>query len=659
MLNKKALRAFANSNPAPAIPPNHGLLYAQQVNHIVRTEVRNIDRRRTLIIYIYDRKQAENGNPVPVWTMFHAGDDYITLARCSEGSTRWREASFENLSKDYQFTGKCAFYSVKDQERVARYFHSEVPGFTPLIHAQYQILNRRQKERQRKRDKAVRDRMKNLHALPRNLATWAHRNVMPAYFFYDHAKKGKATGICSACGHETTLTGVKHNAKGVCPHCGRTLTMKPKGRIGRLFDRETFQVLQRTKAGELVVRIIKACCAYQGERPGTLVYENARQFFRLDPDGTVRCDSYYYAHSSNKWKQGDRPVMFPYQENFEAETCGHVYVENLPQALSGTPWAYCPIRQFYEQNHEPMQMYHFLIAHIGHPKLEHLVKVGFHTLVSDLVYRSYSGRPLDESQNRTHRLLGVGAEDVDFLRDLDVNRFALNIFQGYCRKNLKDRQRLLAWQMERNVQRDIDTALEYMTVHKFLRYVDEQFPLLKGRKGQYGGLRYDTMQAVVTEYKDYLEMCWKLRYDMKNSFVLFPADLQEAHDKAAHRVKIKADDIMRRDFKTAYQRIMGQLDYERDNMRIVYPASPDEIIEEGQILHHCVGGYVEKVAEMKCIILFLRRCEDVDKPFYTVEVRDRKVVQVRGMQNAGMTPEVKRFMDVWEQRVLQGRARAA
>ena len=70
-------------------------------------------------------------------------------------------------------------------------------------------------------------------------------------------------------------------------------------------------------------------------------------------------------------------------------------------------------------------------------------------------------------------------------------------------------------------------------------------------------------------------------------------------------------------------------------------------------MHHCVGNYVDSVAQHKSMILFLRRCEDVEKPFYTVEVKERKVVQVRGMQNADKTPAVERFIHSWERQVLQ------
>ena len=183
-----------------------------------------------------------------------------------------------------------------------------------------------------------------------------------------------------------------------------------------------------------------------------------------------------------------------------------------------------------------------------------------------------------------------------------------------------------------------------------------EWSFLQYRLTEYKARRYRSMQDIATEYKDYLDMCRRLDYDMKNSFVLYPKDLQKAHDRVRRRVRIKADSLLRRDFEAAMKAVSKHPDFEMDGLRIVVPSNPDEIIAEGNALHHCVGGYVERVAEKKCVILFLRRCEEVDKPFYTVEVRNRKAVQVRGMQNADMTPEVKRFMDRWERQVLMAAA---
>lgn len=116
---------------------------------------------------------------------------------------------------------------------------------------------------------------------------------------------------------------------------------------------------------------------------------------------------------------------------------------------------------------------------------------------------------------------------------------------------------------------------------------------------------------------------------------------------------MKENAKLRRNFKIAYQHIMQQLDFEWNGMKIVYPASPEEIIAEGHALHHCVGSYVDRVAKKECIILFLRLCEEATKPFYTIEVRNLEVVQVRGMKNDNATPMVQKFMEQWTSKVLQ------
>lgn len=175
----------------------------------------------------------------------------------------------------------------------------------------------------------------------------------------------------------------------------------------------------------------------------------------------------------------------------------------------------------------------------------------------------------------------------------------------------------------------------------------------------YDTLRYEDMQVLVSEYKDYLDMCNKLVYDMKNSFVLYPKDLQKSHDKVARRMKHKKDAKIKRSFTAVYKQLAGQLDFEKDGFKIVYPSTPDDVIKEGNALHHCVGSYTERVAGGECVILFLRKCSDEAKPFYTVEVREQKAVQVRGVGNCGMTPEVAAFIADWEQRVLSAQPASA
>ncbi len=652
-LDKRKCRKSAD--PGLKMAAGCGLLHAGQIDYIVRTAVKIIAHQKTLILYVYSRHQAVQGDFRPLWTVFQSKDDFITLARREDGSSAWRMSAFERLDSVWGFPGKCAFYSASDESRLCRYFkYPSGSGFRPLLKTQSDIREHRSRERQRIRENAIVERMSGVPALPRRLKSWIHKSVMPAYFFYDYKRGGKDVhGVCSACGHGIRLSGVKQGHRGTCPHCKQELIMKPRSRRGcRMTDRDTCQVIQNVGSGELVVRIIKAWYVYTGDTPEIRIYENSRQFIRRDSDGKILMECYHHCPDDGMltfWKSGERPRYAYWQYNFEADVCGHLYGGNLPAALDGTPWQYCPIGDFYDHYRSQIHAAPFLSAYLVHPRLEHLVKTGFYGMVSDMVYR-HGPVCLDEYQNRTHRILRVAAEDVGFLRELDTDLGMLDTFQGYT--GMKDRKRLFLWQIEHGVNRDILPILQYMTAHKFIRYMDGQYGCLHLRRTPYGGLRYKDMQGLVTEYRDYLDMCHKLDYDMKDSFILYPKDLQKSHDKMARRIKDKKDARVKREFTALYRQLSGQLDFEKDGLKIAYPGTPDDVIKEGQVLHHCVGGYVERVAGRECIILFLRRTSDESKPFYTIEVRGWRVVQVRGMKNCAMTPEVKAFITDWERNVL-------
>lgn len=653
-LNKKLCRKFAD--PGIIMPLNNGILHAEQILYIVCTAVKIIDRHKTLVLYIYDRENAAQGDFMPCMTMFHCQDDFITLELRDDGSTAWRTSAFDHLDMNWSLSDKSAFYSPKDEERVRKYFKTAKSGFKALTSAQDAVLLQRRLNRQRSKEKRILNRMAGIPALPRGLKGWINRSVMPAYFFYDYKRGGKdVPGVCSACGKAIVLSNVRHGNKAACPLCKHELIMKPRSRrSSSMYDRKTCQVIQHTGDDGLVVRIFKVYYSYQGDIPDIQIYENARQLIYKNTEGKICEESYYYSYKNGflltHWKKGERPKFSSWQECFEADTCGYVYTGNLPDAFAGTPWQYCPIKEFYSYWHEPMESLPFLAAYLNHPRLEHLTKTGFYPLVSDIVYR-HNGECLNETQNRTHQILGVAAEDVPFLRDIDVNIAALQIFQRYT--GIKGRQELLLWQLEHKISRDIIPILQYMTPHKLMRYLDTQFLFLKLRRTQYGAARYKNMQAIVSEYRDYLEMCSGLEYNMKNSFVLYPHDLQKSHDKTAKRYKSKSEAITKKKFMAAYSRIEGQMDYEKDGMKIVYPKTPDDMIAESHVLHHCVDSYVSRVAKGECFVLFLRQCSDESTPFYTIEIRGNKPVQVRGSGNCSPTPEVEDFIKSWEQKVLK------
>ena len=148
-------------------------------------------------------------------------------------------------------------------------------------------------------------------------------------------------------------------------------------------------------------------------------------------------------------------------------------------------------------------------------------------------------------------------------------------------------------------------------------------------------------------------MCHDLDYDMKNSFVLYPKDLQKSHDRVQKRYKIKENELLIQNFKIAVQDAKRRFAFEANGMKIVVPNTPGDLATDGDTLHHCVGGYVGRVAKKECVILFLRKCSDESKPFFTIEVKGQEIIQVRGLKNCAPTPEVQRFINTFKRQVLQ------
>lgn len=657
-LSKRACRRYAD--PKLTFQQNNGLLHSEQIKYIVRTAIKNVGGKRMLLLYIYLREQLEHGEYSPLWTMFQGKEDFITLAAREDGSRIWRISNFENL--EYGICNKLAFYTLADKERVARYCGGSQDALVELDHLQCRIKAKKELERRHKKQRPIIQRMDKLQPMPRDFRGWLHREILPQYLFYTYSK-GKAAmkGYCSACRHEVQVSGPKHNSEGLCPRCRKTVIFKSRGKRGYLSDRCTAQVLQRISGDELVIRVMKVYCNYRKEEiPELSVYESTRIFVRRDAQGKFLTDPYHHSFECGDltpWKEGYCPVMYIYQSNFNAEVCGHLYHRNLDEALHGTPWQYSQLKPFYLFDKEPMATAPYLEALLAYPQLEMLFKMGFYKLTCDLIYRGSLQYALDRTGKKAFDILKVWPEDVAALRQMNGSAADLSSMQKYREKGIRPevRAEIYGWMEKHKIQNDheILRLMKCITLQKLFGYAEKQFALLHGRKNDRGQARYESMGRILDEYQDYLRMCEEQQYDMGSTFVLFPRNLQQAHDRISDYIKAKLDAEQKRKFHALYRRISKSLCFEKDGLVIAFPKSPKDIVSEGNALRHCVGGYVSRVANGRCIILFLRYAGKTKESFYTIEVRDGEVAQVRGLQNCEPTPEVKSFISDWKQNVLQ------
>lgn len=145
-------------------------------------------------------------------------------------------------------------------------------------------------------------------------------------------------------------------------------------------------------------------------------------------------------------------------------------------------------------------------------------------------------------------------------------------------------------------------------------------------------------------YTDYLNHAKDCGYDLTQHSIRYPRDLRQAHDDAvANWQIIKAEKEKARDeaeakkynYPERYKKLCKKYAFEYGDLLIVVPKSASEIIDEGRILQHCVGGYASSHIQGKTTILFLRHKNEPDKPYYTIEINEKgkNIVQCHGFRN--------------------------
>lgn len=143
----------------------------------------------------------------------------------------------------------------------------------------------------------------------------------------------------------------------------------------------------------------------------------------------------------------------------------------------------------------------------------------------------------------------------------------------------------------------------------------------------------------------------------------FPHSLHLAHDVSARNARIAAKDYEEATFKAQtempnYQRLkyLGEEkkgdegeDKKSDPYIVTIPSIPNDLVNEGAELHHCVGSYVKDVTNGTKMICFLREASAPDVPLVTLEVNPKTntLVQYRGSCNRALSNEELKWVKKW------------
>ena len=372
-------------------------------------------------------------------------------------------------------------------------------------------------------------------------------------------------------------------------------------------------------------------------------------------------ESYYYSYEGKgliPWTKGTRPVYNRYFYNYEADTSGHVYTRNLSKELKRTPWQYSQLGEYYLSDRVQMCIRPFFREYLRHPVLEYLIKLRLFALTTYVVYGDsgdgFFTTPVNLDGKGIKEVLGVDKQYLPMMQEMDMNRRTLRLLQQLIKAGIHPPKDLMVWCQQNKIldSEDLHACLRLMTPNRMIRYLAQQCeatPMVFTKESYYGLTRE---KRAFDLYKDYIRFCVDLGYDMTDDFILFPRHLKDAHDRASEMFDKRRAQIYNEKIAAQYESLVSQYQMTNAGLTVMPPKSAEEIVVEGQKLHHCVGGYVSRVAKEECTILFLRREEQPEEPYYTMEIRNGKVAQLRGDNNCDPTPAIDAYMNLWKQEKL-------
>lgn len=143
---------------------------------------------------------------------------------------------------------------------------------------------------------------------------------------------------------------------------------------------------------------------------------------------------------------------------------------------------------------------------------------------------------------------------------------------------------------------------------------------------------------------DYIMACKEL--DVK--YEKYPKSLKLIHDVSTKNVTIKENEKLECQFvDKVNQKEYKDLEYFNKDFCVICPKNIEDLINEGNQLHHCVGSYTKRIIDGLSKILFYRKSNKKETPLVTLEVIGRTCSQHRGFFDRDCTEKELHNIKIW------------
>ena len=427
---------------------------------------------------------------------------------------------------------------------------------------------------------------------------------------------------------DSELAAAKHNSKVACPVCKCYGEVK---RIAKLRNYRNYSewksaiVFQKSGPNEVFIRLFSSRRDRSADMRARTHYVEW-EFYHLTPS---RCEFWHYGYGG--WQSfSDERVL-----NCNVSGCKILGVEDL----AGSFLQYSVTGEYIKSFSDPVCAACFAALY---PCTEMLYKFGFRGIICEwLDRRKKNAYCLDLKAGGFDKLFKLPKATADYLmeqcrKDKRVKEYICTVFAGI---------KLFGKDIE-----GCKLAIEWSDVYSFWGcqpLLTEVFRSLYGEGPKLRDLlvpliryiyrkkdkSFYSFEGVLRYYRDYLNEGSYIGLDFNDEVGRFPKDLRAAHDNAVEIANGMRNAEQTRVMTALYEKYTEKYGFEELGYIVIAPKNTAEIVSEGQMMHHCVGGYADRHAEGKLAILFIRKVEAINEPYATVEVHGTKVFQVQGMSN--------------------------
>lgn len=614
-----------------------------------------------LKVAVYATEWMRQGISTPCYEIFidHENEQFITRRLDKTYTeTGWTRAMIDNLKNiedvklaKYWYDGLLSGSGAEDpwmDEHQAAYIKKTLQtnksGYAAIVEYQRKCRQQDLAEMRRRETAPWDEDMARVPEEPKVFRRWVSHEAAPEnYMIYTYSKTGAKEGWCTYCEKTVKLKEKPlHGKIGICPRCKREITYKPSGKINTLAtDWYNVQLVQNIDGG-IVVRHFEAKKCWKG----TI---NAELYLREDTR-TLIMDGTKWQYSWELYKNIEHRWCRSSYSNYGNWQGGRIYPGNMYH-LSKTGLVYSSLPAVLNHNKKLTNaVADWLDAERYDPNIERCAKAGLYRLAGELAKNN--GLIKDRRATELTKALGIDRMRLSRLVAHDGGSLYLSYLQREKVDNTIYPDDILLDLVEKHITLSyLKNMLDHMTLVKAYNYLVRQSD--QSDK--------NPMSQVLTTYNDYMNMAERLKMDTSSEQIYKPKDLKKAHTKVIDLLSQAGWEKTAQDASKKFPKVNEELprllkyEYKGSAYQIVAPRTITDIVREGSLLGHCIHTcdfYYQRIETKESFIMFLRKNDDPEKPWYTLEVEPsgniRQKRTVGDNQNDDLKAAVP-FLHEWQQ----------